>query len=211
MRALHAEVEVISSPLPNKSLLESRLHRISQILDEVPGSIWINQYANENNAHAHETTCYEILKALDDNVDYIYCATGTCGTIRGISDYIHTHALSTRVVAVDAVGSVIFGGESQTRLIPGHGSAVQPPLFRETMADRVIYATDADCVRGCRDLVASETILGGGSSGAVLSAFLREAPLLPVGSVVVLLLPDRGENYLDTIYNNAWVHQHHLD
>ena len=109
--------------------------------------------------------------------DYLFLAAGTCGTLRGCGEYIRDHQLATRVVAVDAVGSVIFGPPepwelSHRRTIPGHGAAVVPPLLQPGLVDRVVKVTDADCVRGCRRLLAEESILAGGSSGAVQLPFI---------------------------------------
>lgn len=210
MQAFGAQVEVITKPYAGMGLLDSRLKRVHEILKEVPGSFWTDQYSNENNASAHEETCKEIFNSLDA-VDYIFCATGTCGTIRGCSDYIKKNSLPTSIIGVDAVGSVIFGGDAGSRLIPGHGSARRPALYKEDMADQVIYADDSDCVKGCYALLDKETILAGGSSGAIVSAFLKSAHTFPRGSSVVLLLPDRGERYLDTIYNEEWVKDNKLD
>ncbi len=41
-----------------------------------------------------------------------------------------TTSLSTRVIGVDAVGSVIFGDTAKPRLIPGHGVSRLPELYR---------------------------------------------------------------------------------
>jgi|GEM_PF-6562647 len=46
--------------------------------------------------------------------------------------------------------------------------------------------------------------MAGGSSGAVISAFLKIAPELREGSKAVVILCDRGERYLETIYNPDW-------
>jgi cysteine synthase A len=48
-------------------------------------------------------------------------------------------------------------------------------------------------------------LLGGGSSGGIVSAVERIAPTIPPGSVCALILPDRGERYLDTVFDDAWV------
>jgi cysteine synthase A len=62
-------------------------------------------------------------------------------------------------------------------------------------------------VAGCHRLARKEAILAGGSSGAVISAVVRVSSEIPDGSTVVVLLPDRGERYLDTIYSDEWVRE----
>jgi cysteine synthase A len=148
---------------------------------------------------------HEITTALHGKVDYLFCSTSTCGTIRGCTEYIRRERLKTRVFAVDAVGSVIFGGQKAPRLIPGHGSAVVPALYQPGTIDRCVHVTDLDCVIGCRRLVREEGILAGGSSGGVLMALHRVEKEIPDDSNCVLIFPDRGERYLETIYSDAWV------
>ena len=51
----------------------------------------------------------------------------------------------------------------------------------------------------------TEGILAGGSSGAVVAAIGRLRPRLPDGWQVLTVLPDRGDRYLDQVYDDAWV------
>ncbi len=208
MKALGATIEMVNSLGKNTgSYLESRLERVDQLLKEIPGSYWPNQYANENNPRAHHKTMQEIDDALGGKVDYLFCATGTCGTIRGCSDYLRQKGRATKIIAVDAEGSVIFGGKPGKRLVPGHGSSARSNLYRDDMADKVVHVGDEACVIGCRLLLEKEAIFAGGSSGAVVSAFLKMKNEIPAGSNVVMIFPDRGERYLDTVYDPAWVNE----
>ena len=106
---------------------------------------------------------------------------------------------------------MIFGGVNSKRLLPGHGSAVRPALYHPYIAERCIHITDLECVRGCRRLVRHEAILAGGSSGAVLMAVERVKDEIPSDSNCVVIFPDRGERYLDTIYSDVWVAEHFGD
>ena len=100
--------------------------------------------------------------------------------------------MSTRTIAVDAKGSVIFGDKKAKRLIPGHGAAVRPRLYQPDLADEHLLMTDLDCVVGCRRLVRTEAILIGGSSGAVLMAVDRLKEIIPPDSTCVVIFADRG-------------------
>jgi hypothetical protein len=71
--------------------------------------------------------------------------------------------------------------------------------------------SDLDCVVGCRRLARYEAILAGGSSGAVLMAVEQERDRIPPDATCVLILADRGERYLDTIYSDRWVAEHFGD
>jgi N-(2-amino-2-carboxyethyl)-L-glutamate synthase len=218
MRAYGAEIEIVEAADPKRGgFLRERIERVRAIVAALPGAFWPDQYSNMNNALAHRRTMHEIADALDGQVDFLFCPTSTCGTIRGCADYIREQGLATRIVAVDAVGSVIFeaggarGGvaaSAPVRLIPGHGAAVRPALYREGVADVCVHLTDLECVVGCRRLVASEGILAGGSSGAAVMAVEHLRKGIADGATCVAVFPDRGERYLDTIYSDAWVTRH---
>ncbi len=81
-----------------------------------------------------------------------------------------------------------------------------PELLCQEEVDEVVYVNDWEAVQGCRSLVASEGILAGGSSGAVIAAIQKLLPTFSSPSCRVLtLLPDRGDRYLDMVYDDAWV------
>jgi cysteine synthase A len=204
-----AEVDIISVPdLMTQEYLPARIQRVRDLQGIIKNSFSPNQYANRGNSEAHHQTMREIVTALNGEIDYLFCSTSTCGTMRGCAEYIRRENLPTKVYAVDAIGSAIFGSRKAKRLIPGHGAAVIPKLFDDDLADRVIHVSDLDCVIGCRRLVGEEAILAGGSSGAVLMAVEQVLDELPDGATCAMIFPDRGERYLDTIYSDDWVSKH---
>jgi 2,3-diaminopropionate biosynthesis protein SbnA len=207
LRAFGADVRVVSRPDPQTGdLLAARLTLVRELLATTPGSHWPNQYANPSNAAAHaDGTMREIDEALGGDLDYLFVATSTAGTLRGCCDYLQAQRRATRVVAVDAVGSALFGGQRAARDLPGFGAGVETELSRSARFDRLVRVSDLDCVLGCRRLVQREAIFAGGSSGAVGAALLTVAPSLPAGSRCALILPDGGAGYLDTIYDDDWV------
>jgi len=215
LRVYGAEVDYVDQPDPvTGEFLQARIHRVHTLLQEIENSFWPNQYENPNNPGVHyRTTMREIAQALEGKVDYLLVATSTCGTIRGCAEYVRDHRLQTRIVAVDAVGSLIFSNMKAKRMIPGIGAGIKPPLNEPSLIDEVIHVSDLDCVTGCRRLVSREAVLAGGSSGGVLSALEKLLHRLPAGATCVVILPDRGERYLDTIYSDEWVQQHfgHVD
>src|SRR5213080_1801138 len=213
LRAYGAEIDLVSKPDPvTGEFLHARINCVQTLLQTIEDSVWTNQYANLSNAEAHyRTTMDEIATELDGKVDCLFVATGTCGTLRGCAEYVRDHHLGTKIFAVDAHGSVIFGGQAAKRLIPGHGAARRPELFRTDLADECVRVTDLDCVVGCRRLVRSEAILAGGSSGAVIMAVEHVKERIPRGATCALIFHDRGERYLDTVYSDEWVEEHFGD
>lgn len=208
LAAYEVSIVVVSDPDPaTAEYLPARIRKVQEIVAATPHAYWPDQYSNPLNPRAHRETMREIVTALDGLVDYVLCATSTCGTLTGCSDYVREHGLATTVVAVDAVGSVLFGQEPTRRLIPGHGASISPALLDRGAADRVVHVTDLECVVGCRLLARREAILAGGSSGATIAAVEKLSADIAEGANCVVILPDGGDRYLDTIYSDSWVHE----
>jgi cysteine synthase A len=110
-----------------------------------------------------------------------------------------------RVVAVDSVGSVTFGGDAGRRMIPGLGAGRRPPMLDESYVDDVVRVAETDTIRACHQL-AGRGFLFGGSTGTVVSGAMdwlarHEGREL----TAVAIAPDLGERYLETIYQTNWV------
>lgn len=208
LRVYGAEVEMITEPdLSTGDLLQARINRAQAIVNSLQNSFWVNQYSNIHNALAHRRTMEEIMLALN-RVDFLFCPASSCGTLRGCADYLRERGLhQPKIVVADSPGSVIFKGTRGKRLIPGHGAGVRPSLYQNGLADRCIQVTDLESVIGCRRLLSTEALLVGGSSGATFMAVSKIADEIPPGSICVMLFPDRGDRYLDTIFSDSWVAQ----
>lgn len=209
LAAYGAEVDIVTAPDPaTGEYLPARLRRVRELVAETPHSYWPNQYGNPMNPATHRHTMAEIVEALDGRVDVLFCATSTCGTLRGCVEYVREAGLPTVVVGVDAAGSAIFGDPGKVRrLLPGHGAAVRPALYEPGLADHVVHVTDLECVASCRRLVRREAMLVGGSSGAVLAAVDAWRPNIAPGANVAVIFPDGGDRYLDTIFSDDWVRE----
>jgi len=211
VRLYGADIEVVTETRAGETLLDARLRRVQELSESDPDTVWINQYENPANPTAHHATMNEVIEQTGGEFDRMYVATSTCGTLVGCREALKMTNLSPTLVAVDAAGSAIFqpkGDASQIeRHIPGHGSSRKSSFLEEKDFDKVSLVSDRECVEGCRHLLSKEGILAGGSSGGVVSAFRREEDSLPFGSTVVLILCDRGERYLDTVYNDEWVEE----
>lgn len=208
-----AEIDCITEPDPETGeLLPARLRRVRELMARHKDAFWPNQYASEHNSGAHfRTTMQEVVAAFDHKLDFILCATSTCGTVRGCGEYVREHGMSTRVVAVDSVGSLIFSDHKGPRYLPGMGAGLRPPLCDLRFIDEHVLVSDLECILACRRLVRSEGILAGASSGGLIAAVGKLRERIPAGATCVLVLPDRGERYIDTVYSDAWVREHFGD
>ncbi|MFH8342928.1 2,3-diaminopropionate biosynthesis protein SbnA [Streptomyces sp. AM6-12] len=200
---LGARIDVVHERDSQGGYLETRLARVRELIADDPKAVWVNQYANQLCWRAHyQQTAQEITEQIHERVDVLVVAVSTTATLQGIARRLREHWPALKVVAVDATGSVIFGGPPAPRRLPGHGSSRRPELAAGSPHDQVVYVEEADAVAGCHALLRSEGILAGASSGAVVSAITRMSHLLEPGSRVLTLFADRGERYVDLVYSS---------
>jgi cysteine synthase len=130
---------------------------------------------------------------------------GTTGTLMGCARYFREWRRPVRIVAVDSVGSVTFGGAPGRRMIPGLGTSVRPPLLDESLVDEVVHVEEEDAIRACHRL-ARRGFLFGGSTGTVVSGAMGWLARHHAREfTAVAIAPDLGERYLDTVYQTNWV------
>ena len=201
-----ADVEMVTEPDDSGGYLHTRIRRARELVASHPDALLVNQYANDRNWRSyHDTAGEEILTAVDGPIDYLVAAVSTTGSIQGIARRLRQENPHLRVVAVDAVGSVIFGAEPGPRQLPGFGASRVPEILNPDEIDEVLYIPDAESVAGCRRLLATEKIFGGGSCGAVVAGLEHLISRLREPARIATLLPDRGERYLDLVYDDDWV------
>lgn len=209
MQALGATVHEVTEPdVTTGDWLIARRARVAELLTEIDGAICLDQYSNPEAFRAHdEGTMAEILRQLGHAPDHLVVAVSTTGTIGGCLRHIAAGNLPTQVTAVDAQGSVLFGGDPGPRHLPGFGAGMVPELAESVSPHRVLRISDRESVAAARRLVRLEAILPGASGGAVVAAVEKLCPELAPGSDVVIILHDSGTRYLDTIYNDEWVEE----
>ncbi|MCC3761580.1 2,3-diaminopropionate biosynthesis protein SbnA [Glycomyces sp. TRM65418] len=208
MAALGTELVVIDRPDARGGFLHQRIEYITAALRDDPELVWLNQYASPANPRAHtETTARSLHEHLGD-IDVLVVGTGTSGTLMGCLEYRRRYGLRHRVVAVDAVGSVTFGGPPRRRYIPGLGASRRPEVYTDAEDFEKLLVEEADTVAECRAVARRYGLLVGGSTGSVLFAVRRIGAELPHGSRIAAISPDLGEKYLSTVYSDEWVASH---
>lgn len=187
--------------------LVARQHAVRRLLREIPDAWTPDQYANVLNPTAHaEGTAREIVDALNGELSALLVATSTTGTLSGCQQHLRARGISADVIAVDAVGSVLFEGQRAERRLPGFGAGTVPSLAHGVRPDDLVRVDDLGCVVGCRRLARKEALLAGASGGGVVSALDQLKDRWGPRDTVAIILHDHGSRYLDTVYDDAWVH-----
>ncbi|MGW4304233.1 2,3-diaminopropionate biosynthesis protein SbnA [Streptomyces sp. NPDC004646] len=205
MEALGSRVHIVADLDENGGFLGTRLEYVRSLCASDDRYVWLSQYTNPGNWQAHYRTTAPQIARHFPRLDVLFVGTGTAGTLMGCARYFRQWHRPVRIVAVDSVGSVAFGGEPGRRMIPGLGMSMRPPLLDESYVNEVIRVEEADTIRACHRM-ARRGFLFGGSTGTVVSGATEW--LARHGNpdiTAVAIAPDLGERYLDTIYQTNWL------
>ncbi len=188
---------------------ESHISVAKRLRDVLPNAHILDQYGNEDNPKAHETTAREILEQTGGRIDAFVAGAGTGGTISGIARILKKEVPSCQIVGVDPEGSILAGpGEIKSYKVEGIGYDFIPEVLDRGLVDRWFKSNDRDSFRVARQLIRQEGLLVGGSSGSAVWAAMQVSRDLPAGSRVVVILPDSVRNYMTKFVDEAWLRQH---
>jgi len=204
---LGGELDVVKQADPSGNFLMARLDRVQQLVRM--GWVWTNQYTNPAVAQVHLTsTGPEIFTQLTNRVDELLVAVSTGGTLAGLGAFAHARWPTTKVVAVDVEGSVVFAGPPAPRYLTGIGSARTSDFDLAGCHDAVEIVSETEAIELCHRLLRELGIGVGPSTGAVVAAFIgrtidARAPLHGLG-----LVADGATNYARTIFDRQWLASH---
>jgi N-(2-amino-2-carboxyethyl)-L-glutamate synthase len=207
MRAASAEVVMVEQPDEGGGFLLTRLAEVRRLMGERP-LVWPNQYENAANPAAHfDITGPEMLAQRPD-MDAVFIATSTGGTLAGISRFLRKASPPTTVVAVDVQGSRTFDSDPAPRLLNGIGSSRRSAFLTPADYDHVALISDREAIAACHALHTWAGVSVGGSSGATVAACARF--LASNGDVrnPVCICPDDGSNYRHTLFSPEWLAAH---
>ncbi|HEY1078012.1 MAG TPA: pyridoxal-phosphate dependent enzyme [Fontimonas sp.] len=182
---------------------------------EIPGSFYVNQFANPANPLAHETTTGpEIWEQSGHDLDAVVCGVGSGGTLTGLSHYFASVAPQLEMVLADPLGSILDDivrtGSPQkpagSWLVEGIGEDFVPPNCDLSRVRRSYAISDRESFETARALLAREGILSGSSTGTLVAAALRYCREQTTAKRVVTFVCDSGNKYLSKMYNDFWMH-----
>ena len=188
-----------------------RLHR------ETANSVYINQYFNELNSEAYYLSLGpEIWKQTEGKITHLIAASGTGGTISGVSKYLKEQNPNVKSLGVDAYGSILkkfheTGEFDKDEIYPyrieGLGKNLIPTATHFEVIDVFEKVTDEAAAHRARELAVTEGLFTGYTSGAVVQAAIQyaEKGMFDENSNVVLILPDHGSRYMEKIYSDDWM------
>ncbi len=211
LRAMGAEVVLTRSDVGRGH--PEYYQDLGRQIAEDEGAYFINQFGNPDNPLAHETTTApELIEQLNGELDAIVLGVGSSGTVTGIGRYLAQHAPDVDLILADPVGSVLTDyinkgelGQAGSWLVEGIGEDFIPDIAEFDRVAKAYAISDAESFAAARELLGTEGVLAGSSSGTLLAAALKYCREQRSAKTVVTFACDTGNKYLSKLFNDFWM------
>lgn len=210
---LGASIDLVESSATGLGgIQQARLDRLAQVMEEVPGAFWPQQYTNPLHPEAYGPIATRLGEAME-RVDCLVASVGSGGSMCGMARVLRETHPDLRVIAVDHNLSVLFG-QTTARVHPlddecyipllGMGSDIVIPNLDHTACDEVHWLPVAKMIRGIHWLHQHYGLLLGPTAGAAYAVADWFARAHPEANVLTIF-PDHGIRYLKTVYDGSWL------
>ncbi|MFF8640966.1 pyridoxal-phosphate dependent enzyme [Streptomyces sp. NPDC015345] len=203
LRALGCEVHIVQA-MTGGGWQSARLELLHQLRADLPGAFWPDQYENPDNPAAYRALAAELRQDLHD-FDVLVGSVGSGGSLCGTARALARTMPDLKVVGVDSVGSVLFGQPDRPgRRQSGLGNSLLPGNLDRRLIHEVHWLNDREALAATRELAREQQIFAGNTSGSVYHIVRHVAAHAEPGTRIVGILPDRGDRYVDTIYDDDY-------
>ena len=183
---------------------------------ELPDAYWTNQFDNTANRRAHfDTTGPEIWEQTGGRINAFVSASGTGGTLGGVSEYLKSRSARVRTVLADPPGSALYEfirngvlkATGSGSITEGIGIGRVTANMRDAPVDDAVHIPDAESVACVYRLLREEGLFLSSTSGVNVAGAIRVAQQFGPGHQIVTVLCDSGSKYLSRLYNREWLAQ----
>lgn len=199
---LGATIQIVDDPEGSGAQRE-RLARLQTILNEHYETFWPRQYDNPDNQLAYGRLAEWITRNIG-SIDCLVGCVGSGGSLCGTGTFLRDLFSGLFLIAVDTQHSVLFGQRAGRRLLRGLGNSILPRNLEHQMIDEVHWVGALPAFAFTRKLHRENALFMGPTSGAaalVAHWYARNNP----DAVTVVILPDEGFRYQDTVFNDDWL------
>lgn len=208
LKTLGAEVrEVPAVPYKDEMNYQKQAGRFAQTL---ANGVWANQFDNPANRLAHyESTGPEIWRQTAGIIDAFTCATGTGGTLAGVSRYLKEQRQDIQIILADPMGSALYSWVKSGQPVMSKGPSITEGIGNSrvtanlagTAIDDAVQVTDQDAVNMVYRELHDEGWFFGASTGINLCAAVQVAEKMGPGHTIVTALCDTGSRYQSRLFN----------
>ena len=206
---LGARVEICDRPHETGGYQEARLRRLAAIRAAHFDHFCPEQYSNPDNPESYAFVAEHLERTLG-TVDCVVGSVGSGGSMCGTVEALRSSGRGTYAIGVDTAHSVLFGQPDGSRALRGLGNSLMPANLDHTVFDEVHWCTAGEAYRATRRLHQAHALFQGPTSGAAFLAARWWAAANPTARCVVLL-PDEGYRYQETVYDDGWLARNGVD
>ena len=208
-------VQVPAAPYKNPNNYVRYSGRLAAELakSEPNGAIWANQFDNTANRQAHiETTGPEIWEQTAGKVDGFICAVGSGGTLAGVGAALQPKGV--RIGLADPEGAALYSFYTNgtfdapgTSITEGIGQGRITANLEGFTPDCAYRVSDQEALPIVFDLLSTEGLCLGGSSGVNIAGAVHMAREMGRGHTIVTILCDYGTRYQSKLYNPEFLRE----
>ena len=212
------EVDAVPYSDPKNYIKQSK--KIAEELNKESkyGVYWANQFDNLINTESHiKTTSEEIWSQTNGKIDGFICAVGTGGTLSGVSIGLKNKNKNIKIALSDPMGSSLYSYIKDKKLISngnsiteGIGTGRVTKNFEKALIDEAYQANDIEALNIVFNLIETQKIILGGSSGINISGAIKLAKDMGPGKTIVTILCDHGKRYASKIFNKDFLKSKNL-
>lgn len=181
----------------------ARLERLEQIRRQHRSTFCPEQYTNPDNPRSYATVAELFLECLGQ-IDCVVGPVGSGGSMCGTVTYLRSVLPECRAIGVDTHCSVLFGQPDGHRELRGMGMSLMPANLDHSVFDSVHWCSPAAAYAATRRLHQKHALFMGPTSGAAYLVAEWWAATHR-GALTVVMMPDEGYRYLDTVYDDEWL------
>ena len=216
LKYLGAEV-VLTKQLPFKD--PNNYIQLAKRIAKEENAIWTNQFDNLANREAHiKTTSQEIWGQTNWTIDAFICSVGTGGTLAGNFIGLKEKNKNIKVFCADPYGSGMYSwirkGKSKatlTSITEGIGQSRITKNLEGIKFDGAFKVHDRTALKIVYELIKSEGLLVGPTSGINVGGAIKLAKHLGPNKTIVTILCDGAERYKSKIFNEKFLQEKNLN
>lgn len=202
---------------------ENYNHQAKRHAERLDNAVWTNQFDNTANRRAHvETTGPEIWDQTDGQVDGFICATGTGGTLAGITSFLKEKSQGrVQCWLADPPGSVLHSYiQTKGKLMDRQGGSITEGIGQGRVTDNLkpdiekldgsVHVPDEESIAMVYDLLHEEGIYVGASSALNVVAARMMAEQTGPNKTIVTILCDGAYRYQARLFSRKWLESKNL-
>ncbi len=185
-----------------------------RIVEETPDAFFLDQNHNKLHFEAHfNLTGPELWEQTEGKISHFITSASTGGTVSGTGAFLKSKNPKIKIICADSKGSVLgpfhkdgvyYKDLKKTTSLEGVGKDIIPSVFHSDVIDECVEIDNEASINHALELLHSDGIFVGGSSGAAIDALEKYMASHPEEKIdfAVLSFPDHGLKYMGKLFKS---------